>query len=236
VSWLVAFIAGAVVCLLVSQWLVANRPGLAQKVGLRISQAAVAPGAPEGPPAVAPDAIPDTASSSTSIEEIERIPHSELRRLLLALKTWKPKHHAGEDAFQRSFMRHLLANGYAEDEIERHKRMTWTAREREPNTDDKRAVPDFVIGGKVLVEIKRNVTGSGESDRSLGQMQRYSIAFRRTGPAVLIVCNEYDENLRIFVERTIRAWKSQGTPVLAYFARHPSVIEGDDEFPKDQWA
>ena len=103
-------------------------------------------------------------------------------------------------------------------------------RNRDPDSGDRRAVPDFSFRS-VLVEIKRNITGSSDTDRALGQMARYCVAWRRKGPALLIVCNEYDHDLRMFVERTVRGWKAQGIPVMAYFARHPSVAAGDDEFP-----
>jgi hypothetical protein len=151
--------------------------------------------------------------------------------LLTTLTTWKPKRHRAEDAFQQSFERHLVKSGYADPAITRHPRLLWTAEDRDPDSDDTRAVPDFSVK-RVLVEIKRNITASSDSDRALGQMARYCVAWRRQGPALLIVCNEFDPNLRMFVARTVRGWKAQGVPVVAYFVRSDASDTGsDDEFP-----
>lgn len=172
--------------------------------------------------------LPDAVDASEK-EKIARIPHAGLRELLTGLQSWHPQRHRHEDSFQRSFLRHLVKLRYDEASITRHPRLRWTAEDRDPDSDDARAVPDFSVK-TVLVEIKRNVTASAESDRALGQMARYCMAWRREGPAVLIVCNEYDGNLRTFVERTVRGWKAQGLPVMAFFARSGTVQAGDDEF------
>jgi hypothetical protein len=209
-----------------------TRPALLARVGLPFARpnAIAVFNSEDGPPAIDPadPNLPD-AVDPTEEAKIARIPHEDLRELIRALSTWRPKRHNDEEAFQRSFQRHLLQSGYAEPTITRHPRLRWTAEDRDPGSHDKRAVPDFSVK-KVLVEIKRNITASAESDRALGQMARYCIAWRREGPAVLVVCNDFDRNLRTFVERTVRGWKAQGVPVMAYFARQASVESGDDEF------
>jgi hypothetical protein len=69
------------------------------------------------------------------------------------------------------------------------------------------------------------------SDRALGKIARYCIAWRREGPALLVVCNDFNLNLHKFVERTVRGWKAQGVPVVAYFVRADAGDTGnDDEF------
>jgi hypothetical protein len=181
------------------------------------------------PPAIQPEVLPDSVTPGEQ-HKAAVIPHAELRRLIKTLQTWKPKRHHAEDGFHRSFERHLLESGYLPSELERHRALRWNARDQAPTLGDKRAVPDFIVADSVLVEIKRNVDGSSSSDRSLGQMSRYSMAFRRKGPALLVVCNEFDAELRVFVEKTIRGWKTHGAPVMAYFAREPDVRSEDSEF------
>jgi hypothetical protein len=221
-GYLVALLLGAVI-----GWVAARRLRQPPALGSvpifddKTGPSAVDPGDPN---------LPDAVTTATDNATIERIPHEELRTLVRTLMTWQPKRHKKEDSFQRSFERHLSENGVPPARIERHPRLPWTAEDRDPNSQDKEAIPDFSVGS-VLVEIKRNVFASAESDRILGQMARYCIAWRRKGPALLVVCNEYDDNLRRFVERTVRGWKAQGIPVMAYFARNPQVVAGDDEFP-----
>jgi hypothetical protein len=217
--------AGYVAC----WWLIANRPIVAHRLRLMGAPRLDDDAEDDGPPAVAPELLPDSISPH-EVAKVAMIPHLELRRLIGALLTWKPKRHQVEEGFQRSFERHLLDNSYSANEIKRHPQLRWTARDRAPTSGDKRAVPDFVIADSVLVEIKRNVEFSGASDRSLGQMNRYSIGFRRHGPALLVVCNEYDDELRVLVEKTVRSWKTHGAPVMAYFARDPNVRDEDSEF------
>ena len=231
-DFLVGWAVGVVVGLIGAIVLARKRPDLFPRVGVRVA----GPSVPVfddggGAPAVDPadPNLPD-AVDATEEARIARIPHAELRELVRTLSAWKPQRHQHEDSFQRSFERHLLGGGYAESTIIRHPRLRWTAEDRDPDSDDKRAVPDFSVKN-VLVEIKRNITASSESDRALGQMARYCIAWRQKGPALLVVCNEFDHNLRTFVERTVRGWKAQGVPVMAYFARADGIIEaGDDEF------
>ena len=227
------FVLGVLVALIACRWLIANNQPFAAKLGL-VPRTMRTNEDDEDPPAVEPESIP-VAVDPTEQREIDSIPHQQLRRLVQTLRTWAPKRHQDEDGFQKSFLRPLLKSGYPAEAVERHPRSRWTARDRAPPDKDRNAIPDFRVDGVVIVEIKRNITGSGVSDRSLGQMQRYSFAFRRTGPALLVVCNEFDDGLRIFVEKTIRGWKATGSPVMAYFARHPSLADGDDEFPAGSW-
>jgi hypothetical protein len=100
----------------------------------------------DGPAAVNPahPDLPDTVDA-TDAARIARIPHRDLRELVGALSTWKPRRHRAEDSFQRSFQAHLLKTGYAEEAITRHPRLRWTAEDRDPNSDDMRAVPDFSV-------------------------------------------------------------------------------------------
>ena len=230
-------VLGLVAGVLVSRWLIGHRPNIAVRLGLRAPYESLAED-DDGPPAVDPESIPITVNP-TEEAKVASIAHPQLRRLLNALLKWKPKRHRDEDGFQRSFRTHLLKNGYTDEEVKRHERVNWTAYDRDATSKDKKAIPDYVVENIVLVEIKRNITGSSESDRSLGQMQRYSIAWRGRGPALLVVCNEYDDNLRKLTDQAVRGWKRQkkyGVPVMAYFARHPSVAEGDDEFPADSFS
>jgi hypothetical protein len=181
-------------------------------------------------PAVDPAKLPDTLTP----EEVEhgaaeKLPDPELKRLVKTLTAWTPRRHRDEYKFHQSFEEFLLGEGYDEDEIEYEPRVAWKAVQ---GADERYAKPDFVISGRVLVEIKRNITGSSDSDRSLGQMLRYLIAWAGKGPAILIVCNEYDDNLRGMIQRHVRSWKAQGVPVMAYFVRSEATSEAIADLPQ----
>jgi hypothetical protein len=212
---LVGLGAGFVMC----RWLVRARPELASRLGFgggldRFAQ--MLPG--HGVPAVDPAKMPDTLTpEEVEAGAAERLPDPELKRLIMLLPGWAPRRFKDEYRFHSAFESFLLQNGYSEGDVSYEQRVSWAAIE---GSDERRqARPDFIIRDRVLVEIKRNLTISSQSDRSLGQMLRYLIAWAGRGPAVLLVCNEYDDNLRAMIQRHVRSWKAQGVPVMAYFVR-----------------
>jgi hypothetical protein len=157
----------------------------------------------------------------------EKLPDEELKRLveLLAGRPgtkggWNPPRHRDEYRFQDSFERFLLANGYTGDDFQSEAAVSWRA--AAGAVDKQHARPDFIVRNRVLVEIKRNLTASGASDRALGQMLRYLVAWADRGPALLLVCNECNGHLRSLIKRYVRSWQAQGVPVMAYFVRTDS--------------
>jgi len=223
---LVGVLLGYAIC----RWIVAAQPRLAG--WLRLSsptavQFAALPG--DVRPAVDPAKMPDTLTpEDVEAGAAQKLPDAELKRLVEVLSVWNPKKHQYEANFHRSFARFLVNNGYAEGDIEHEPRIAWRAAE---HGEERHAKPDFVIRNRVLVEIKRNITVSGDSDRSLGQMLRYLIAWAGRGPAILVVCNAYDDNLRAMVQRHVRSWKAQGVPVMAYFVRSDSTSDAMSDLP-----
>lgn len=218
--FVLGFSLGVFACWFVAKHLIQSRSPLAKSLRLVAAPSYEDDGL-SGPPAMDPNSLPDTVTA----EDIEQgrvgdLPDAELDRIVHLLPKWRPKRHQDEYGFHRSFDRFLLENGYSEDQVELEPRVSWTAGdEGAPRT--RHAQPDFVVRGRVLIEIKRNLTGSSESDRSLGQMLRYLVAWRSRGPALLLVCNEYDDNLRRLIGRHVKSWKAQGVPILAYFVRAP---------------
>jgi hypothetical protein len=224
----VGVLAGYGLC----RWLIGSRQSFAARLGL-------SPKAPTGylpppgasAPAVDPGRLPDTLTpEDVRNGAAETLPDPELKRLVETLMAWAPLQHRSERKFHHSFEDFLFEHGYTDADIEYEPRVFWTAVE---GVEERHAKPDFVIRKRVLVEIKRNITGSGDSDRSLGQMLRYLIAWAGKGPAILIVCNQYDDNLRALVQRHVRSWKAQGVPVMAYFVRSRASSEAIADLPSE---
>jgi hypothetical protein len=179
-------------------------------------------------PAVAPEAIPavidEHARNLQSAEQvIGRVPHADLQHVLRVLWGWKPRSREGnEKGYVNSMLAYMRRNGVPSNEVERERRIQWAGGKRW-------AQPDVVVRGKVLVEIKSDLTTSSASDRSLGQMLRYLLAFKQIGPAVLIICGERDPLMTMIVRQYVEVWRSElRLPVTVWFAREESASQVDD--------
>jgi hypothetical protein len=61
-------------------------------------------------------------------------------------------------------------------------------------------------------------------------MLRYLLAWKRRGPAVLVVCGDCSEELRFLIRTYVVGWRRQiQLPVTVYFKRD-STAPTDDEF------
>jgi hypothetical protein len=232
-----AFFGGAGVFWLV-RWLAVAQPALA--VRLRLAASGPTYELLDGQPAPAVDPTLSGVLTLTR-EEVQaggakKLPDEELKRLVELLagdpgrgNGWVPRKHQDEYRFQESFERFLLEHGYSEDDVQPEAAVSWRA--AEGAIEKRHARPDFIVRRRVLVEIKRNLTASGASDRALGQMLRYLVAWADKGPALLLVCNECDGHLRALIKRYVRSWQAQGVPVMAYFVRTDSHADAIADLP-----
>ena len=188
-------------------------------------------------PAIDPERLPDvitTKEESIQAEKEIRKDDPELADLARVIRGWNPKRHRDESAYHKSFCRHQLSQGYMDQEIEHNKVLRWSALDLDEGEageeEESLARPDFFIKRRVLVELKRELTVSGESDRALGQMLRYLVAWREKGPALLLICGEANENLKAYVTIYIRSWKGARVPIFAWFIRTAEgVVPGTED-------
>lgn len=179
-------------------------------------------------PAVQPESVPAviderTRDQSDPEQFLSRISHPELKQVLRALWGWKPRSREGDErGYVNSMLVHVRKNGVPTNEVERDLRIQWPGSKRW-------AQPDVVVRKKVLIEVKADLTTSSASDRSLGQMLRYLLAFKKTGPAVLIICGECDGLTSMIVRQYVEVWRNElRLPVTVWFARTESVALVED--------
>lgn len=179
-------------------------------------------------PAIEPEAIPASIDERTrdlqnADQVIGRVPHDDLQHVLRVLWGWKPRSREGnEKGYVNSMLAYMRKNGVSGNEVEREKRIQWGGGKRW-------AQPDVVVRGRVLIEIKSDLTTSSASDRSLGQMLRYLLAFKKVGPAVLIICGERDPLMTMIVRQYVEVWRSElRLPVTVWFAREESAAQVED--------
>lgn len=139
----------------------------------------------------------------------------DVRAFLLALRDWAPQYHEAEASYGDSLQRHV-ARRSAFGEFDR-----WPPKGRlRLEGDESKVLPDFQFRGRVLVEIKGDIFTASETDRALGQMVRYALAWKQIGPALLIVCGECRPLYRALVTTYITLWRKElRIPVTAYFLR-----------------
>lgn len=227
-TFIIGALLGIVGGVFLARWIARNRKDVAHRLGLS-TRATWLPAPGEKPPAVDPEKMPDTLTAEDVKQgAAKKLPHPDLQELIERIIHWQPKRHRSERKFHESFEDFLLEQGYDYDDYQHEHRISWCL---DDGSESRYARPDFIIRDEVLVEIKRNITVSGTTDRALGQMLRYLMAWRSKGPAVLVVCNDYDENLRQFVQRSVRSWKAQGVPVMAYFVRSADDKAALDDVP-----
>lgn len=160
-------------------------------------------------------------------ETQKRFPNQDVAAVIAALVCWKPRRHTSEDKYQSSFRNHALKSGYAK-RLEEKPRVRWGLEGDDPA---RAAYPDFVLGEtdaapgkKVLVELKANLKSSAEVDRAMGQMLRYLLAWKKNGPAILVICGEAPPEVRFLVRLYITSWRQIAKlPVSVYFKRDDVV-------------
>lgn len=170
-----------------------------------------------------------TAAAAVKVAS-EFIRNEEVAKVVAAVTRWRPRLCNSETDYQNSFIRHIRRGSYyTENQIEEKGRITWGHDQGGRRT----AIPDLLLGNKdndsdkrILVELKANLTVSGETDRAMGQMLRYLIAWKRRGPSMLIVCGDVSPEIRFLVRIYINAWrKILNLPVTVLFRRFPAGTE-----------
>lgn len=160
------------------------------------------------------------------------ITNEDVADAMTAAIHWKPKHyHLTEKKYQTSLKDHLLDGGwYRDGHVVEHLRLDWYA---EAQDQSRVALPDFALGDpqgpkkrKVLLELKADLDTSEKADRALGQMLRYLFAWKKCGPAILVVGGESPSEIRALVRLQIANWREQmRLPVTVYFKRYDTAIE-----------
>lgn len=227
IEYILCVVIGAVVAWRLAIWMIDRHPELAVRLGMPIepdySGEDLPPEVERGPAAVDPSSLPKSTTNEEIKEKQEKgqqiVPHKNLDELMKLLLKWKPQRHSKERAFHRSFSRFLAAEGYPKEAIEHERRIN--PRGDKPKSDERFAIPDFIIRGNVLVEIKKEFDMSSTADRAVGQITRYIAYWRKKGPSLLLVCSDYDEQLRKVVEAQIDRWQARDIPVTSHFVRSP---------------
>lgn len=132
----------------------------------------------------------------------------EFQRLLQVLRTWRPREHRLEAAYEASLMRHLRKY-FTRVEIDNQVPL------RTPDGQRAGRV-DIVLDNTVAVELKRALT-STEADRALGQVWKYLEGWSR-GPVVLLLCVTKDGFELGMLPKHISALRQHGHYVFAVAA------------------
>jgi hypothetical protein len=149
---------------------------------------------------------------------------ADLAIAISTLVQWRTRRRNPESVYQNSFRTTLRRN--VQDYAEKP-RIPWGGQ----TGGERIAVPDFIVNQRVLVELKAGLTSSGDSDRALGQMLRYLLAWKERGPAILAICGETSPEIKFLIRMYIRTWREHlNLPVGVYFK------QGDDEGAPDEFA
>lgn len=202
-------------------------PGLAKVIE---SQPAVpVESVPEEVPKTVQDEIQSAPTPTAAIEVASRFIHdSDVAKVVVAVTRWRPRRSSSEIQYQNSFLRHARKIGYPEEGIVEKPRLTWGGDHGGRRT----AIPDLILGNRVLVELKADLTASGETDRAMGQMLRYLLAWKGQGPSILVVCGDVSPEIRFLVRMYINTWRrTVNLPVTVLFRKFPAGVE--DEMPTE---
>lgn len=195
----------------------------------------------ESQPAVSVESVPEEVSKAVQ-DEIQSAPtvaaaveiaskfirDPDVAKIVVEVTRWRPRRCNSETQYQNSFLRHLRKIGYLEGEIAEKQRITWGGDHGARRT----AIPDLILGKRVLVELKADLTASGETDRAMGQMLRYLLAWKGKGPSILVVCGDISPEIRFLVRMYTTTWrKTVNLPVTVLFRRFPAGTEA--EMPTD---
>jgi hypothetical protein len=203
--------------------------------------AAVVESAPAVPITSVPETIPHNAQNAieaapslqAATETAARfIRDPELRDVVVTLVRWRTRPDNSESQYQNSFTSHAAKSGYKNDRLRQKERIPWAG-----GGGSRIAIPDLILGGRVLVELKAGLTSSGETDRAMGQMLRYLLAWKNSGPAVLAICGKVSPEIRWLVLTYVNTWRSQlNLPVMVFFKQgQDGIVDGDRdaEMPLD---
>jgi hypothetical protein len=183
-------------------------------------------------PALDPQRVPDEVDATTITRDatdrnLDRY-DQHVTILLRALRDWIPRSptYGDEMGFANSMRVHLRKSNIREHDYEMDPDLRWDLNTGAPKT----LRPDFVFWKRLLVEVKGDMFRSSDSDRSLGQLFRYLLAWKSKGPAMLIVCGECDPLLRMLIRQYVAVWRDKPfeLPVTVFFAKH----ETDSEVPR----
>ena len=133
--------------------------------------------------------------------------HEGLRKLLEALKSWRPRRCHYEDDYQQSLLRHLQK--VLDGAVIRDRKPLW----KQGNLI---GYPDIWISDSVLIELKRELS-AGEADRALGQVWKYADAWR-AGPVLLVLCETATNFENGHTPRHVAELRARGYPVLCVAA------------------
>jgi hypothetical protein len=154
--------------------------------------------------------------------------NEDLKRLLRALRGWEPNSptYGDEAGYADSMRRYLSRSGITRDgNYEMQPPLRLDLKEGTP----RKFAPDFVFWSRLLVEVKGDMSRASDSDRSLGQLFRYLLAWKEKGPAVLIICGDCDGILRFIIREYVTTWRERfSMPVTVFFAQH----EGAEDVPQ----
>ncbi|HEY3357165.1 MAG TPA: hypothetical protein VGQ83_28200 [Polyangia bacterium] len=191
----------------------------------------------ETKPAVPVDSLPEEITRDVQ-KEIEAAPTPEaavevakrfirdadVAEVVANLILWPTRTTNDESQYQASFKRFIKKRGYA-GQLKEWPRIPWGG-----GGATRVAIPDFVLRKRVLVELKADLTASGETDRAMGQMLRYLLAFKDKGPAVLAICGTVTPEFRLLVHMYINTWRRVvNLPVTVYFKQGSSELK-EEEF------
>lgn len=199
-----------------------NDPGLASVI--EAAPAVPVASVPEEVPLTDQDAIRLAATDEAALNVAKRfIRDPGVAKAFTTLVRWKTRAGNDEDTFQRSFRNHANRSGYSGALAEKQ-RIPWGG-----GGGSRVAIPDFLLDDRVLVEIKAGLEASGETDRAMGQMLRYLLAWKGKGPAILAVCGRITPELRFLVRLYVRTWRRQlNLPVTVYFKFDDDASRSDE--------
>jgi hypothetical protein len=154
-----------------------------------------------------------------------QVHNEDVAEIMIHLIRWAPAfRHLTEEKYQRSLRNHLQKSGL-DGRFAEKKPIAWSFQTAE---DPARVgYPDFIVGDpngpdrrKVLVEIKADLYSTADADRALGQMLRYLFAWKKCGPAILVVAGDAPPEIRFLVRLYVDTWRERlQMPVTVYFKR-----------------
>jgi hypothetical protein len=186
-----------------------------------------------GPGAVDPAVVSALATGvGPGRERAQQVRDPDLRTFLSALHNWNPRRHAAEDSYGNS-LQAFVRTQFAPNEFVR-----WPPDLLLRIEDDEgKVLPDFCFRGRLLVEIKGDISTASETDRALGQVVRYLLAWKTRGPALLIVCGDCRPLYQALVKMYTTLWRRVlRIPVTVYFLRADRADHVPTSVDPREWA
>jgi len=152
-------------------------------------------------------------------EHLPGIRDAHLTRFLHALRGWHPASstYGDELGFGNSMVWHLTNRA----KISRSEIQKQVPLRLELGGASKPLKPDFILWDRLLVEVKGEMDNSAASDRSMGQLFRYLLAWKPRGPSVLVICGYCDPVLLLLIRQYVDIWRQRfRLPVTVFFASH----------------